>query len=1020
MRKLLVFLTAALLLTGELFAQKTITGRVTDEKGNPIGNASVTVKGTTAGTVTNEDGSYTLNLPASADQLEISAVGYGVLTVDITASRSFYSSALTAVAKEIDEVVITSYTNIKKSKFAGAATLVPKDKINLIPNASIDQILQGRAPGLLVTSGSGQPGAAARVQIRGQSSISGGSQPLFILDGMPIENSVFQSLNPNDFEDVQVLRDAVSTAQFGNRGSGGVIIITSKRGKSGKPQLTYSGQGGITQAGTQQFEMMNTSELFAFQEKLAPIIGNNSMPGWVYSQNNPTYINGTPAQKSETDRIRDSMLAINTDWRDVFLRDGAFTSHDLNLTGGTGNSRYFVGAGYYDEDGIGLRSDLTRYSLRANLDIQTEKFVAQLNHSVGYTHRNFIESENSITLANPFAAAYLGVPYQKLYRDDGSVDVGSGKTGPNAYDRIFTTTQNNDQVKANVAYNLTYNITKNIYVGLFGGVDYRVTTTERSIYPNTRAANTAGFPTGPQNPGEPGGGSYGDAYTRFTQFIGRASLGYKKLIKDIHDVDVKVVTEYTREKQKTFAYTGYGINEKLLNTAAGITPGTVDNALIPAVGGSNTGRTLTAIMGLANYTFNGKYSLNASIRRDASSQLAEDQRWVTFYAAGVTWNVLREDFSENWKTLNDLRVRLSYGTNANADGFFFGDFGYLPLFDVGSYAGVNPTLFPSNAGNPEVTWEKIKTLNLGIDFGLFKNRLYGSVDVYNKTTDGNIIPQTISATGGFGDGASIPVNAGTVVNKGVELVLNGDIIRGKDLIWTAGGNIAYNHNEVTSLGQVTEFEQGTELVKVGLPLGSHYIVKWAGVDASTGAPLYYTKDGKLTNQYSDDDRVSDFGTYNAPWIGGFNTSARYKGISLSVFFTFQEGFSRFNNQDFFQLNHAFAVQGFNMRREMSTMWTTPGQVTDIQSPLYQRQFVSKDIQDASYLRLRNINLSYDFSASIVEKLKVLTALKIYMQAQNLATWTNWTGFDPEDNDNIAQYEYPVPRIYAVGLQVTFK
>jgi TonB-dependent starch-binding outer membrane protein SusC len=205
-----------------------------------------------------------------------------------------------------------------------------------------------------------------------------------------------------------------------------------------------------------------------------------------------------------------------------------------------------------------------------------------------------------------------------------------------------------------------------------------------------------------------------------------------------------------------------------------------------------------------------------------------------------------------------------------------------------------------------------------------------------------------------------------------------------------------------------------------LPLGSHYLVKWAGVDASTGAPLYYTKDGKLTNQYSDDDRVSDFGTYNAPWIGGFNTTAHFKGLTLSVFFTFQEGFARFNNQDFFQLNHAFAVQGFNMRKEMETMWTTPGQVTDIQSPIYQRQFVSKDIQDASYLRLRNLNLSYDFGSNVVEKLKVLTALKIYMQAQNLATWTNWTGFDPEDNDNIAQYEYPTPRIYALGLQVTFK
>jgi len=1022
MRKLLVFLTATLLLTGELFAQKTITGRVTDEKGNPISNASITVKGTTAGTVTNEDGSYTLNLPASADQLEISAVGYSVLTVDITASRSFYSSALSAVAKEIEEVVITSYTNIKKSKFAGAATVVPKDKINLIPNASIDQILQGRAPGLLVTVGSGQPGAAARVQIRGQSSISGGSQPLFILDGMPIENSVFQSLNPNDFEDVQVLRDAVSTAQFGNRGSGGVIIITSKRGKSGKPQLTYSGQAGVTQPGQEKFDMMNTTELFAFQEKLAPIIGNNSMPGWVLSQNNPNYINGTPAYKTEVDRIRDSMLAIDTDWKDVFLRDGTFTSHDLNLTGGTGNSRYFVGAGYYDEDGIGLRSDLTRYTLRANLDIQTEKFSAQLNHSVGYTHRNFIESENGIALANPFAAAYLGVPYQKLYKDDGTVDVGSGKTGPNAYDRIFTTTQNNDQIKANIAYNLTYNITKNIYVGLFGGVDYRVTTTERSIYPNTYAANNDDFPVGPDpaTGATTGGGSYGDAYTRFTQFIGRASLGYKKIIKDVHELDVKAVTEYTREKNNSFAYTGYGINEKLLNTPAGITPGTVDNKLIPGVGGGNSGRTLTAIMGLVNYTFDQKYSLNASIRRDASSQLPEERRWATFYAAGVTWNVLREDFTENWKAFNDLRVRLSYGTNANADGFYFGDFGYLPLFNVGSYAGTNPTIFPSNAGNLDVTWENIKTFNLGIDFGIFKNRLYGSVDIYNKTTDDNIIPQTISATGGFGDGAKIPINAGTVVNKGVELVLNGDIIRTKEVLWSVGGNIAYNHNEVTSLGQVTEFEQGTELVKVGLPLGSHYIVKWAGVDAATGAPLYYTKDGKLTNRYSDDDRVSDFGTYNAPWIGGFNTSARYKGVSLNVFFSFQEGFSRFNNQDFFQLNHAFAVQGYNMRQEMSTMWTTPGQVTDIQSPLYQRQFVSKDIQDASYLRLRNINLSYDFSPAIVEKLKVLTALKIYVQGQNLVTWTNWTGFDPEDNDNIAQYEYPVPRIFAAGLQVTFK
>ncbi|HTD94536.1 MAG TPA: TonB-dependent receptor plug domain-containing protein, partial [Chitinophagaceae bacterium] len=280
MRKLLLALTAVLLFTGSLLAQKTISGKVTDEKGNPISNASITVKGTNSGTVSKEDGSFTLTLPESARQIEISGIGYGSLTLDVGQSRTFYSAALPIVSRDIDEVIVTGYTSIKKSKYAGAATVVTKDKINFIPNASFDQILQGRAPGLLVTVGSGQPGAAARVQLRGQSSISGGNSPLYILDGMPIEDATFQSLNPNDFEDVQVLRDAVATAQYGNRGSGGVIVITSKRGKSGKPQLSYTTQYGITEAGAQKFEMMNTQELLAFQEQLVPMIGSGAgLPG---------------------------------------------------------------------------------------------------------------------------------------------------------------------------------------------------------------------------------------------------------------------------------------------------------------------------------------------------------------------------------------------------------------------------------------------------------------------------------------------------------------------------------------------------------------------------------------------------------------------------------------------------------------------------------------------------------------------------------------------------------------------
>jgi len=225
---------------------------------------------------------------------------------------------------------------------------------------------------------------------------------------------------------------------------------------------------------------------------------------------------------------------------------------------------------------------------------------------------------------------------------------------------------------------------------------------------------------------------------------------------------------------------------------------------------------------------------------------------------------------------------------------------------------------------------------------------------------------------------------------------------------------------VTDLGQVKEFEQGTEIVKVGLPLGSHFAVKWGGVDAATGQPLYYTKDGKLTNVFSDGDAVPDFGTFNAPWIGGFNSNLMVKGLSINAQFTFQQGFSRFNNQDFFQLNHAFAVQQFNMRKEMLTMWSKPGDVTNIQAPIYQRQFSSKDIQDASYLRLRTVTLGYDLPPNVIDRLRIVGSMRIYMQGQNLATWTKWTGFDPEDDNNIASYEYPTPRTYTVGINVSFK
>lgn len=1019
MRRLLLLMLAVFVLCAQLLAQtRTVTGTILDNNGQPLPGVSIKVVGEKVGTTTDSRGAFTLNVPQKGNRIEVSYVGFTTQFVVIPASGQLAVSLQQSENGTLNEVVVTGYSRQRKAEYSGAGTKVTAEKVNLVPSGSIDQILQGRSPGLLVTVGSGQPGSAARVQIRGAGSITGGSTPLYVIDGVAVEAGVFQSINPNDIESVDVLRDASATALYGNRGGAGVIVVTTKKGRVGKTQLSYSGQAGITQAGEQRFDMMNSAELLQFQEMLGSQV-SNGLPGWKYSRNNPANASLPAATLTQYDKVLDSLRAINTDWSEVFQRKGSFHSHDLNLSGGAGKTRFFTSLGYYDEDGIGLRSDMTRYSFRSNVDHQTDKLTLGLNAYGGFTQRNFIEGENAINLGNSFAAAYLALPYQQLYNPDGTVAVGSGQTGANAYDRLVSASNKNNQIKTTLNIMANYQLTKNVNVGAFGGLDYRETAGERQINPGSYFARNQAFPIGPLTPSDRAGGLFTESSNRYFSYVTRGNAGYRNTFATLHEVDVQAFVELTKNNGRVFTYTGYGINPALLGTPAGITPGTTTNQWIPGVGGSRTENSFFAAFATAKYTFDKKYTLNLSLRRDGTSILPEDNRYNTFYSAGATWNVMKEGFAANWSKVNDLRLRASYGTSANADNFPLGNFGYLATYGPVNYvgAGAEQGTVPTNAGNPVARWEVIKTLNIGLDFGLLRNRLTGNVDVYNKLTDDNLVDQKLSLTSGF---ASQIVNAATVRNRGVEMVLNGEVIRTKDFTWSLGGNVSYNENEVTDLGQVEEFEQGTEIVKVGKPLGSHYIVKWAGVDAATGQPLYYNKDGKITNVYSDDDRVADFGTYNAPWIGGFNTSIRYKGLALEAFFTFQQGFSRFNNQDFFQLNHAFATQGFNLKDEMLTMWQKPGDVTNIQSPLYQRQFVSKDIQDASYLRFRNLVLSYNFGEKVVNSLRVLNGARIFAQAQNLYTWTNWTGFDPEDDDNIAQYEYPTPRTFTLGLSLNFK
>lgn len=1013
MKKLIQSLFLLIFIAGTAIAQeRTITGIVTSSEDRlPLPGVSVKIKDARTGTQTDANGRYSLKVPASVSSLEFSYLGYQMQSRTITSSGVLNVSLVTD-ENALNEVVVTGYTSISKSKSVGASSNVGSKDIANVPNPSFDQILQGRVPGLTALAGSGQPGAAARVIIRGQSSINGNNNPLYVLDGVPIEATVFQTLNPNDFESVTVLKDASGTSLYGSRGSAGVVVITSRKGAIGKTIISYSGQGGVSTRTRAKFDMLTSPQLLQLQE--AAKLG----AGWTLSPLNTANVTATNTAAVKARRL-DSLKNSQTDWDDVFFKDGAFQSHQVSISGGSEKTRFYSSLSYYNQDGITERSSLKRYNYRLNLDHTAGKLTYGIQSAVGFSKSDFIESEASVTLANPFAAAYLALPFEKPYDANGRI-ITSGTTGQynfpiydsrigsNALDRYSSTSNPQTQFKGTVSFNAAYEIAKGLKLKTTLGIDYRENNTERSIYPGT-------YPGGLVTPGQQG--SYGLSNSRNFQLISTSGLNYFNVFNGKHEVEGSALYETIDNRLNTYSYTGYGINPKLLNTGAGITPGTVTNALIPAVAGAKTRSAFASGIFIGRYTYDGKYTIQGSFRRDGSSKLPEDSRFHNFYSVGLNWNAKKESFLENVSFLDALRFRGSYGLAANGNGSSNtnGDFSYIPTYTSISYAGT-AGVAPATAGNSLLDWEYSRSTNFGFDAEILKSRITLQVDVYNKQTESVLIDQQLSRTSGF---ASLTVNAGKVRNRGIETGADFKIVRSRDWDFSLNANFAYNKNKVTDLGQVEKFEQGTAIIKVGLPLGSHYTVKNAGVDPATGTQLYYNLDGTTTSVYNATTQsASTFGTYNAPFTGGFGSALRFKGFDFSTFFTFANNYSRFSNESYF-LTNVGNIGAYNQTTDLLNYWQTPGQITDVPKLGTLRQFNSQDIYDASFIRLRNVIVGYTFPKELVKSIKFVSGVRIYVQGQNLHTWTKWPGFDPEDNNNIAQFEYPASRQFTFGLDVKF-
>jgi TonB-linked SusC/RagA family outer membrane protein len=1049
MRKFLLMMLCFSIGIAQVWAQqRTINGKVSDEAGKPVSDASVVVKGSRSGTVTADDGSFSLSVPANAKTLVISAVGIVSKEIAISSAAS-YNVTVSVSNNNLDEVVVTGYTREKKGRFAGAVNTISAKVIENTPQGSFTQALQGVIPGAIVNSGSGQPGSNASITIRGVQSISGaGAQPLYILDGVPISSADFQTLNANDFESFNILKDASAAAMYGARAGTGVIVITTKKGSRGQSVVQVRSQVGVTKSPDfSRLDLMNTKEILGYENFIGSFLytpggatNNPNTPGWMYATNHPLYAGLSDAQKTRNGFLLDSLGKINTDWSKILYRQGISQSHEVNLSGGSDKTRFFLSAGYYDQEGIDLGSALKRYTTRFNIEHKTGNLTVNWNTGLGYSQTNYSEGEAYGNSArNAFQMTYRAKPYENPYDANGNLIFGVSNTLAlkqvgNLLEGIENSSLTQKQIKITTALNLNYEILPGLNIRNNFGIDVGTDLWQRHIIADSYIGSL-------QINGNKGLNIEGTRYN--TQIVNTSSLNYLKKINSNHEFEVGAYFEVIRGYQKALAFTSYNLDPRLTFTSQGQGPlevGTGQTTYTQAGSSAKSGFGIRSYFATGRYTYADKITVTGAIRRDGTSRIANTaNNEITSWSAGAIWNVLRESFMKNQNILTDLNLRASYGVVPNIGsiptssynflgtnaGTWIGVTNYtgpqLPGFGTTTYAGSSVTgQAPSSPGNPNLKIENIQKANLGIDFALWKNRARFGVDLYRNMTVDLFVSQPLSATTGF---ANTNINAGKMSNKGVEIVANVDVVKTRDLTLTLGINHAINVNKIEDLGLVDEYFLGTFVIRKGLPYGSHYTYNYLGANPADGRPMYYAADGKtVVYDVSQAGQFADFGTYLPKHVGGFNLNVRWKGISLYALFSYQFDVVRSNNIRNWTTTGTSGYQGgaVNGSRELLTnQWQKPGDVKFFQSPAYTRGFTNSDLENAKFLRFRNLNLAYDLPVSVLKSTKVLKGVRVYGQVQNLAVWSKWTGLDPEDNNNISLNEYPNPTMLVGGIEIKF-
>ena len=977
-----------------------------------IVGASVLVKGTTTGAVTDIDGKFTMAVDKLPVTLVVTYVGYQKKEVKITSAGGMNTISLSEDSQMMDEVIVTGYGTFKKSAYAGSAANVKADKIADVPTVSFQDMLQGNATGVQFSASSGQPGASSNVSIRGMGSINASNTPLYVIDGVPVMSGsinsldsdagldVMSTLNTNDIASITVIKDAAAASLYGSRAANGVIIITTKQGQQGKPKVSLQADWGFSD----------------FAMEYRPVMSGQQRRDYIY---NGLYTGQIRKGKSEEDAKAYADENIDdyapvpwcgfVDWDDVLFKKGNHQQYEASLSGGTDKFKYYSSLAYLKQEGITQRSGLERITGRLNVDYKaTNKLTLGANMLFSNVNQDVYGEGFSYT--SPFYSSRSAVtPSDPVYNEDGT------------WNRAFIRIGDRNPALAN-AYDSQREYVTRSFNTIYGQYEFikdlKFKTTFSYDYLTTKGKDWADPRT--SNGDDINGGMSKKFYERRKMVWGN-QLSYAKTIADVHHVDG--LLGYEIDDQYRDYLSGYATN-----FATSDKNDIANGKKTESVGGSATRTRMVSYIGRLNYDFDNKYFFGASYRVDGSSRLERSHRWGNFWSVSGAWRIIEEDFMKPTnKWLTDLKLRASYGVNGTLPSDYYG---YMALSSLGSGYNEQPAIIMSQLANANLKWETNYNLNLGLDFALF-DRVNVTLEYYLRNTKNLLMDSPVSLTTGF---SSYLMNVGQLRNQGVELEINSTNIKNKNFEWKTTFNLSRNTNKVVNLdGDQTEIISGTQIHKIGHSYRTFYMIEFAGINPENGNPQFYTndllEDGTYSKEITEDASKAKsimLDKHAEPNItGGLYNSFRYKWFDLSFLFNYQ-----FGGYSYDTWAQKTEHGGYDMEANIPTYyadsWKNPGDNTKYECFYEKSSSVamhkitnSRRLHSTDYFRLKTLTFGFTLPKQWTSSIGLSNA-RIYMSANNLLTWAAWDYYDPESvvNGSATQTTPPLKTV-TFGLNVNF-